>query len=151
MATRDAGTPGLFDKVGDWYAKRADRPKRVRRVAAMRKAGKSLRAIATACRISLRQVQLDLRKALEMGLDIEPDGGAVVGLDKRRQPASRPRKQGMPSGGGTVAGLLDELAVIVADGRKVAGKPMAAAIRQLAERVAATATAMTKLAEGLGR
>lgn len=153
MATRDAGSPGLFDDVREWDLKRADRPGRIKRVAAMRKAGKSLRAIATAVGdgVSLGTVQDDLKKAVEMGLDIEPKGRSVIGRDGRRQPASRPRKQGVPSGAGTMAGLLDELEGIVADGRKLVGKPTAATVRRLASRVDATAAALAALADGLSR
>ena len=153
MATRGDDTPGLFDDVREWDTKRADRPKRIKRVATMRKAGKSLRDIAAALGegVSLGTVQADLKKAVEMGLDIVPEGGTVKGRDGRRQPASRPRKQADPSGAGTVAGLLDELAVIVADGRKLTGNPTAATIRRLASRVAATAAALTTLADGFGR
>ena len=153
MATRGAGTPNLLDGVREWDLKRADRPGRINRVAAMRKAGKSLRAIATAVGdgVSLGTVQDDLKKAVEMGLDIEPKGGSVMGRDGRRRPASRPRKRGVPSGAGTMAELLDELGVIVAEGRKFVGKPTAATVRRLASRVAATAAALTTLADGLGR
>lgn len=151
MTTRAADTPGLFDDVGKWHSRENTRLKRIKRAAVMKKAGKSLRVIATALRVSLRQVQLDLQKAVEMGLDIEPEGGSVIGRDKRRQPATRPRKQGTASSAGTLAGLLDELEVIVTDGRKLVGKPSAAAVRGIALRVAATATALTKLADGLGR
>ena len=119
----------------------------------MRKAGKSLRAIASAVSggVSLGTVQSDLKKAVEMGLDIDPEGGSVIGRDGRRQPASKPRKQGVPGGAGTVAGLLDELEGIVADGRKLGGKATAATVRRLASRVAATAGALTTLADGLTR
>jgi len=153
MATRGDDTPGLFDDVREWDTKRADRPKRIKRVATMRKAGKSLRDIAAAIGegVSLGTVQADLKKAVEMGLDIEPEGGSVVGRDGRRQPGSRPRKQGTPSSVGTMAGLLDELEGIVADGRKLVGKPSAATVRRLASRVAATAAALTTLADGFGR
>jgi len=119
----------------------------------MRKAGKSLRDIAAALGegVSLGTVQADLKKAVEMELDIEPVGGLVKGRDGRRQPASRPRKQAVPSGAGTLAGLLDELDGVIADGRKLAGKPTAETVRRLASRVAATAAALTTLADGDGR
>jgi hypothetical protein len=123
------------------------------KVAKLKKDGKSIRAIAAMADVgvSIGTIQADLRKAVEMGLDIEPKDGMVVGLDKRRQPASGPRKQSTPGRASTVEGLLDELAVIIADGRKLTSKPTAIEIRGLAARVAATADAIKTLANKLGR
>jgi hypothetical protein len=61
---------------------------RMRRVAEMRRDGKSLRDIAAAENVSLGQIQRDMEKS---GVSPDtPDGGKVVGADGKNYPARRP-------------------------------------------------------------
>ncbi|HZR55218.1 MAG TPA: hypothetical protein VFB06_37740 [Streptosporangiaceae bacterium] len=67
---------------------------RVRRVAELRRQGRSTRQIAEEVGVCHRQVTLDLRRAVALGMPVVPPGGVVIGRDGKRQPARR-----LPAGG----------------------------------------------------
>ena len=68
---------------------RARRERRVRRVAELRAAGMSTRAIAAEVGVSQPQVIADIREATDKGLSVEPE--RVTGLDGKSRPASKPK------------------------------------------------------------
>ena len=68
---------------------RARRERRVKRVAELRAAGMSTRAIAAEVGVSQPQVLRDLREATDTGVSVEPE--RVTGLDGKSRPASKPK------------------------------------------------------------
>jgi hypothetical protein len=65
------------------------RLERLKRVAALRRGGSSLRAIATAERVSLTRICDDLDAARALGLDCNPTDGRIEGRDGRSHPATK--------------------------------------------------------------
>lgn len=66
------------------------------RVAEARRAGKSTRAIADDEGVDQKTVRRDLDAATEAGASVEPEGGTVVGKDKKKRAASKPKKADPP-------------------------------------------------------
>jgi hypothetical protein len=60
------------------------------RVAAARREGHSLRAIAEEEGVSEKQIRMDLKVVTAEGSAVEPEDGKVIGRDGRRQPATKP-------------------------------------------------------------
>jgi ParB-like chromosome segregation protein Spo0J len=71
--------------------------KRVKRVAAGRRQGKSTRQIAEEEGISQSQVVADLKTATEQGCSVEPQEGKVSGKDGKKRRAARKPKPRKPS------------------------------------------------------
>ena len=67
-----------------------ERRHRIGRVVEARKAGDSLRAIASRERVSEKQIRLDLKSAAAEGLAATPPPDGVIGLDGRRRGARKP-------------------------------------------------------------
>ena len=67
-----------------------ERRKRIGRVVEARKAGDSLRAIASRERVSEKQIRLDLKCATAEGIAATPPTNGVIGLDGRRRGARKP-------------------------------------------------------------
>jgi hypothetical protein len=66
------------------------RQERISRVAEMRRAGMSTRAIAGQEAISQEQVRRDLKASTDTGVSVEPPDGKVTGEDGKKRDASKP-------------------------------------------------------------
>jgi hypothetical protein len=76
--------------VGRFIDLHPARRERIGRVVEARKAGDSLRAIASRERVSEKQIRFDLERATAEGIAAAPPLTGVVGLDGRRRGARKP-------------------------------------------------------------
>src|SRR5258708_39622856 len=80
----------MQELIGSLWNLHPARRERIGRVVEARKAGDSLRAIASRERVSEKQIRLDLKRATAEGIAATPPPSGIVGLDGRRRGATKP-------------------------------------------------------------
>lgn len=112
------------------------RRERVERVAASRRAKKSLRRIADEEGISESQVRGDLERATAQGCAVDPEGGEVEGKDGRKRKAKRKKaaRPEPPDGAKELDDARRHLRGLVAAVETLLAGPLGPALREAARR-----------------